>query len=166
MHKKNLIVTIAAAALFVALGIAYVLYRPDWQVPQIVREGELSGQTIQTITAARTFSDFTFSPTMNGLTTYIADLPTNANIISLHVRLREMFVGADEAMPSLQFIIQNDDGTACALDIGNVPDEIQLIASHKLCTIGQRGSLFVRDASAMPAFSTGALDVFASYIVF
>lgn len=165
MKRHIIILSIIGALIGAAFAIFY-FYRPNWEVQKIVREGELTGQTVQTVTAVRSFRDFTFSPTMNGMTAYIADLPANANILSLHVRLKEMFTGADEAMPGMQAMIQNDDGTACMFDIGNIPDEIQLLTSHKLCSTGQKGMVFLRDASAMPALMSGNIEMFLSYIVF
>lgn len=166
MSKKKFIIIVAIGVLSFAIGVGYYFfYRPDWQVEKITRAGELTGQTVQTVVAERNYQDFKFSGILNGLAAYIADLPVNTDILSLHIAFSEVFTGEDGAMPSLQVMIQNDDGTACTIDLNNAVGEIQLLAAGKICAIGQKSSFYIRDASAMHTFKSGDIKVFVSYIV-
>lgn len=164
MSSKNIIIISAVGALIFSLSVFYYFYRPDWQVGKIVREGEVSGKTVQTVVAERSFRDFKFSDVMNGMTTYIADMPVNANIISLHIALDEIFEGDDGETPSMQAIIQNDSGTSCTMDISNIADEIQTLAQGKICAIGEESTLMIRDASAMHGFKNGSIKVLLSFV--
>ncbi|MBI5912989.1 hypothetical protein HY839_00945 [Candidatus Azambacteria bacterium] len=168
MSKKTILIIASLCLLAVAAGSLYYffLYRPNWEVQKIVREGELAGQTVQTVTAERSYRDFTFSPTMNGLTAHIADLPANANILSLHIQMEDVFFGEHDAVPNMQILIQNDDGTACTIDINTFTDEIQQLTSGKICAMDMQSTVFLRDASAMPALISGSMKVLLSYIVF
>lgn len=166
ISKKTIVIILLIGTLFIVTGVVYYFHRPDWQVNKIIRTGELQDKAVQTVTTDRSFKDFEFSPIMNGLTTYVTDLPANANILSLHVQLSEMFAGADGAAPSMQMLIRNDNGDDCTLDINNLTEDIQLLASTKLCAIGQKSMVLIRDASAMHTFIGGSMRVFLSYITF
>ncbi|MFZ2303833.1 MAG: hypothetical protein WAV98_03550 [Minisyncoccia bacterium] len=166
MSKKNITIVISIVTIIVIFVIFKSYYRPGWEVLKIARDGEMNGQTVQTVVAERAVMDFQFSPVMNGLTTFIADLPASANVLSLHVKLGEVFEGKDDATPGLQVLIQNDDGTACAMDINNVANEIQLLSMGKLCAIGQKAKLLIRDSSAMSSFSNGNITVLLSFVTF
>lgn len=163
MQKRNIIIIIVSALLVVVSIFSY-FYRPDWQVDKVVREGEMNGKTIQTVVADRSYRDFKFSPVMNGMTTHIADLPPNTIIISLHASLNDVFEGNAGEAPALQALIQNDDGTACSMDINNVVRDIQQIMSGKVCALGEKSTLMVRDASAMHGFKNGSMKVLLSFV--
>lgn len=166
MSRKNITIIISIMTIVVALGVFNAYYRPGWEVLKIARDGEMTGQTVQTVVAERAVRDFQFSPVMNGQTTFVADLPASANILSLHVKLGEVFEGKEDAIPGLQAIIQNDDGTACTMDINNIADEIQVLATGKLCAIGQKAKLLIRDSSAMPTLRNGNITVLLSFVTF
>lgn len=166
MSQKNILTISIIISLIILSGIAYYFYRPDWQVEKIVREGESNTQTVQSVIADRSRGDFKFSPVMNGMTAHIADMPANASILSLHVVLNEIFEGENGESPSMQVIIQNDNGTACTMDITNITGEIQLLATGKICAIGEKSSLLIRDASAMHGFKSGDMKVLLSFVSF
>ncbi|MEK7569125.1 MAG: hypothetical protein AAB497_03360 [Patescibacteria group bacterium] len=163
MTKRNFII-FATLVLFFIASVAYYFYRPDWQIKKVVRGGEMNGKSIQTVVADRSFRDFEFSPVMNGMTAYIADLPADTVITSLHASLGEVFEGEDGAMPSLQMMIQNDNGTACTMDVNNIVDDIQTLAQGKICAIGEKSTLMIRDASAMHGFKNGSIKVLLSFV--
>lgn len=164
MSRRNLIIVSVTISILSIVGIANYFYRPDWQVERVAHGSEMGVKTIQTIVLNLKSSDFKFSEVMNGMTAFIADMPENTVVISLHTVLGEPFEGKDESTASMQVLIQNDDGTACTMEINNTTGEVQTLANGKLCAVGLKSTIMLRDASAMRSFKNGSIKVFLSFV--
>lgn len=164
MTKRNLTIVATILSLLSVVGITNYFYRPDWQVEKVAHGSEVSGKAVQTIVLNLRSGEFKFSEIMNGMTAFIADMPENTVILSLHVVLGEIFDGRDKAMANMQILIQNDDGTACTMEINNTIGDVQVLAGGKLCAIGKKSTVMLRDASAMRSFKNGNMKILLSFV--
>lgn len=154
------------AMLVFVVVVVWYFYVPSWGVETASRVGEIGGRPINIITAARAFSDFGVSEELGGLVAGVAELPSGTDILSLHVLVKEKFMGLNGAEPYLQALIKNADSSECAIDIANSEREVQQIAVGKMCAVDQESALILKDVSGLASLTAGKIEIFVSYITF